>query len=137
MGRDNTEIPIVDFCMKAYPSNTIIAAGLFCCYQDLITTMSFLLNTSCRQDFGPLFHPDSKHGYRSSSFSHLRDREAPGPSGYRNRLPAGMLRRNGQRCDSPRGSSEMGSDFVISLFFFCGPRPNSFPTNYMIKCPGK
>ena len=32
---------------------------------------------------------------------------------------------------------EMGSDFVISLFFFCGPRPNSFPTNYMIKCPGK
>jgi len=32
---------------------------------------------------------------------------------------------------------KMGSDFVISLFCFWGPRPNSFPTNYMIKCPGK
>jgi len=26
------------------------------------------------------------------------------------------------------GEMEMGSDFVISLFLFCGPRPDSFPT---------
>ena len=32
---------------------------------------------------------------------------------------------------------KMGSDFVISLFCFCGLRPHSFPTNYMIKCPAK
>ncbi len=25
-------------------------------------------------------------------------------------------------------NTETGSDFVISLFFFCGPRPDSFPT---------
>ena len=35
------------------------------------------------------------------------------------------------------GVMKMGSDFVISLFCFCGPGPHSFPTNYMIKCPAK
>jgi hypothetical protein len=51
--------------MKAEPFqqiNTIIAAGLFCCYQDLITTMSLVPFTGCRQDGEFLDRRDSTRG---------------------------------------------------------------------------